>query len=81
MITVTIDDPELERVYHAFNENDVEFSKFLALTTAANNVEYGLDAATVEAAYDEAEAEGDSGYTLDEAFDMLKEKYDIRQVR
>ena len=77
MITVTINDPELERVYHSFNDNDEEFSKYLSLQTSANNLEYGLDAKMIEDAYDEAENEGDSGYTLDEAFDMLKEKYDI----
>jgi len=77
MITVTIDDPELERVYHSFNDNDEKFVEYLSLNASANNVEFGLDAKLVEAAFDEAEAEGDSGYTLDEAFDMLKEKYDI----
>ena len=77
MITVTINNPELERVYHSFNDNDEEFSKYLSLQTSTNNLEYGLDAKMIETAYDEAEDEGDSGYTLDEAFDMLKEKYDI----
>jgi len=77
MITVTINDPELERVYHGFDDNDEKFVEYLSLRASANNLEYGLDASTIEAAYDEAEAEGDSGYTLDEAFDMLKEKYDI----
>ena len=78
MITVTINDPELERVYHGFNDNDEKFVEYLSLRASANNMEYGLDAKRVEDAYDEAEVEGDSGYTLDEAFDMLKEKYDIR---
>ncbi len=77
MITVTIDDPELERVYRSFHGNDAKFSEYLSLTTSANNLGYGLDAATIEAAYDEAEAEGDSGMTHDEVFDMLRKKYDI----
>jgi hypothetical protein len=77
MITVTINDPELEKMYRIFNENDEEFSKFLSLRASANNLGYGLDAQMIEAAYDEAEVEGDSGYTIDEAFDMLKEKHGI----
>ena len=77
MITVTIDNPELERVYKGFNGDDAKFTEYLSLHTSANNLEYGLDPVIVEVAYDEAESKGDSGYTLDEAFDMLKEKYDI----
>jgi len=77
MITVTIDDPELERVYKGFNGDDAKFTEYLLLHTSANNVEYGWSSEELEAAYDEAESKGDSDYTLDEAFDMLKEKYDI----
>jgi len=77
MITVTIDDPELERVYKGFNGDDVKFTEYLSLHTSANNVEYGWTPEELEVAYDEAESKGDSEYTLDEAFDMLKEKYDI----
>ena len=50
MITVTIDDPELERVYHSFNDNDEKFAEYLSLNTSANNVEFGLDAKLVEVA-------------------------------
>ena len=80
MITVTIDDPELERVYHAFKENDVEFSKFLSLSTSANNVEYGLDAAMIETAYDEAEGDGSDDISHEEVFAKLRSKYDIDKV-
>jgi len=78
MITITIDDPELERVYHGFNGNDAKFVEYLSLHTSANNFEYGLDAQMIEAAYDEAEAEGDSGQTLEEVFEELFEKYENR---
>ena len=80
MITVTIDDPELEQMYHKFNDNDVEFSKYLSLTASANNVEYGLDAKIIEEAFDEAEAEGCSGFTHAEVFDQLRKKYGIDKV-
>jgi len=80
MITVTIDDPELERVYHAFGENDAEFSKFLSLTASANNVEYGLSAEIIEAAYDEADGNESEELEHDILFDRLRKKYDINKV-
>ena len=80
MITVTIDDPELERVYHTFNDNDEEFSKYLALTTSANNVEYGWTPEELEAAYDEAGDDESDSIEHHELFAKLREKYDIDKV-
>ncbi len=78
MITLNIDNPELERVFYEDFDGDTEkFVEFISESCHVNNAEYNLDPAMIEAAYDEGEASGDSGYTLDEAFDMLKEKYDI----
>ena len=78
MITVTIDDPELEEMYHKFNDNDAEFSKYLSLTASANNVGYGLDAKMIEEAYDEAE--GGEEMEHEEVFNYLRKKYDIDKV-
>jgi len=74
MITVTINDPELEQMYHKFNDNDVEFSKYLSLTTSANNAEYGLDAKMIETAYDEAD--GGEELSHEEVWADLFAKYD-----
>lgn len=78
MITLTIDNPEIEKVYYEnFDGDNDKFIEFISQSCSANNVDYEIDAALFEKLYDEGEASGDSGYTLDEAFDMLKEKYGI----
>jgi hypothetical protein len=76
MITVTIDDPELERVYHTFNGNDKEFTKYLTLTACANNVEYGVDAAMIEASYDEACSDESEEFDHEEVWATLFGKYE-----
>jgi len=80
MITITIDDPELERVYHGFNGNDKKFVEFLSLSASANNLEYGLDARMIEAAFDEADGDPADDIEHKEVFDRLRKKYDIRKV-
>ena len=69
MITVTINDPELERIYHAFHEDDEKFGEYLSLTTSA----------IVEEIHAEAKALGNNKLTDDAVFDLLKKKYDIQQ--
>ncbi len=76
MITVTINDPELERVYHGFDDNDEKFVEYLSLRASANNLEYGLDASTIEAAYDEAEGNGSDDIEHEEVWSKLFAKYD-----
>jgi len=76
MITVTINDPELERVYHSFNGNDEKFGEYLSLQTSANNSEYGLDAKMVEKAYDEADSDENNDLNHDEVWANLFAKYE-----
>ena len=76
MITVTINDPELERVYHSFNDNDEKFAEYLSLSTSVNNFEYGLDAKKIEAAYDEADTNELDDTDHEEVWATLFAKYD-----
>jgi len=76
MITITIDDPELEKTYYEnFEGNDTEFVKFLSATCHANNVDYDENLSSLTGEINSADNSGDSGYTLDEAFDMLRNKH------
>ncbi len=76
MITVTIDDPELERVYRSFNGDDEKFSEYLSLTTSANNLEYGLDIEMLEKAYDEADNDESNDLDHNEVWKNLFAKYE-----
>ena len=76
MITVTINDPELERIYHGFNDNDEKFVEYLSLRASANNMEYGLNAKMIEAAYDEADGDGSDDIEHEEVWAKLFAKYD-----
>jgi hypothetical protein len=81
MITLTIDNPELERIfYEDFDGDNARFVEFLSQSCHANNVTYQLDNATIEAMIEEGEASGDSGLTHEEVFTYLREKYDIDQI-
>jgi len=81
MITLEIDNPELERVfYEEFNGDTQKFTDFISESFHVNNVVYNLDPAMIEDALDEAEASGDSGLTHDEVFDILRKKYDIDKI-
>ncbi len=78
MITLTIDDAELERTYYEnFGGDDAKFVEFLSASCHANNVEYDRDLSQYEALYDEAEAEGEATLTHEEVFSELRKKYDI----
>ena len=81
MITLNIDNPELERLfYEDFDGNTENFVAFISENCHANNAEYNLDPAMIEAAYDEGDASGDSGLTHDEVFTRLRKKYDIDKI-
>ena len=77
MITLTIDNPELERIfYEDFDGDNARFVEFLSQSCHANNVTYQLDNATIEAMIEEGEASGDSGLTHEEVWATLFKKYD-----
>ncbi len=82
MITLKIDNPEMERMFHEdFNSDNDSFVEFLSINCYANNVEYAnLDTKTIEKLYDEGEASGDSGLTHEEVFERLRKKYDIDKI-
>ncbi len=80
MITIIIDNPELERIYHGFKGNDTKFSEYLSLTSSVNNLEYGLDAKMVEAAFDEADGDESEDVEHEVVFERLRKKYDIDKV-
>ena len=65
MITITIDNPELEKVFH---ENNLDYSRKFSVE----------EIAYYEAAYDEGVASGDSGLTHEEVFEQLFQKYDSK---
>ena len=78
MITLTIDDAELERTYYEnFGGDDAKFVEFLSASCHSNNVEYDRNLSQYEALYDEAEESGDCGQTLEEVFDELRKKHAI----
>jgi len=78
MITLKIDNPEMERVfYEDFNGDNDSFVEFLSESCHVNNVEYvGLDAKIIERLYDEGEDSADSGLTHEELWEKLFNKYD-----
>jgi len=79
MITLTIDNPEIERVfYEDFNGDNDSFIEFISQNCYVNNPEYSkLDHQTLEKLYEEGIASGDSGMTHEEVFEYLRNKYDI----
>ena len=83
MITITIDNPELEKVFHEnFASNNDCFVNYISHNCHANNLAYSSkfsqeEIAYYEAAYDEGEVSGDSGLTHEEVFEALRKKYDI----
>jgi hypothetical protein len=78
MITLHIDNPELERVYYEeFGGDEERFVAFISQSCSANNTHFAIDAATMERLYDEGEASGDSGLTHEEVFEQLRAKYAI----
>ena len=82
MITLTINNPEIEKVfYEDFNGDNDSFIEFISQNVIANNIEYELDAQTIEKLYDEGIASGDSGLSHDEIFQHLRDKYDIDKIQ
>ena len=82
MITITIDNPELEKVFHEnfASDNDC-FVDYISHNCHANNLAYSRkfsaeEIARYEAAYNEGKASGDSGLTHEEVWEQLFQKYD-----
>ena len=82
MLTLTIDNPELERVfYEDFGGDNDSFVEFLSQNCCVNNVEYNtIDDETMVKLIQEGEDSGDSGMSHEEVFTYLREKYDINQI-
>ena len=81
MITLTIDNPELERIfYEEFDGDTARFVEFLSQSCHANNIDY-MDDAKMEELIAEGEAFGDSGYSVSEAFDMLRAEFDASHIK
>lgn len=77
MLTLTIDNPELEKVfYEDFGGDNDSFVEFLSQNCCVNNVEYNtIDDETMVKLIQEGEDSGDSGYSVYDAFEMLKKEY------
>ena len=76
MITLTIDDENLERAYHEnFGDDESAFVKYLSAQCHVNNAEYDENLSYMQIEIESAEASCDSGYRLDEAFTMLRKKH------
>ena len=75
MITLKIDNPELEKMFHEdFNSDNDSFVKFLSINCYANNVEYD-NISKIKVELENKDCYEDSGYTFDEAINLLEKKY------
>ena len=76
MITITIDNPEMERVfYEDFNGDNNSFVEFLSHECCINNTQYNNEFSKIETILKDRECHEDSGYTFDEAVNVLEKKY------
>ena len=81
MITLTIDNPELERIfYEEFDGDNTRFVEFLSQSCHVNNIDY-IDNVKMEALIEEGESSGDSGYSVSEAFAMLRKEFDASYIK
>ena len=77
MITLMIDNPVVEKAfYEDFHGDQDNFVEFISHNCSANNSDYDIDPAVLERLYDEGDASGDSGKTVEEVFGELLAKYD-----
>ena len=77
MITLTIDNPIVEKAFYEDFDGDKDaFVEFISHNCSANNSNYEIDPAVLERLYDEGDASGDSGKTVEEVFEELLAKYD-----
>jgi len=82
MITITIDDPDLERIfYEEYNGDKEAFSAFITQSVVANNVDYhslgGYTPNEIKQFLKEADESGESEMTHKEIFEELRKKYAI----
>ena len=76
MITLTIDNPEVERIYKEdFNGDSEKFSRFISEICITNNVEYSEDLSFLQEELNSEDANEDSGYTHEELWDNLEKQY------
>jgi len=81
MITLTIDNPELERIfYEDFDGDNARFVEFLSQNCHVNNIDY-IDDAKMEELIEEGESSEDSGYSVSEAFEMLRKEFDASHIK
>ena len=77
MITLKIDDPDIEMAYYSdFDGDEKKFIEFISKSCVANNVEVDMDPKLLEKLYLEGVESGDSGLTHEEVWDSLFKKYD-----
>jgi len=83
MITVTIDNPELEKVFHEnFASDNDTFVKYISQNCHANNLAYSAkfspeEIAYIESVLDECDESDEDELTHEEVFANLRKKYDI----
>ena len=83
MITITIDNPELEKVFHEnFAGNNDCFVDYISYNCHANNLAYSAkftqeEIAYYEAAFDECDESDEGDKTIEEVFADLSKKYNI----
>ena len=76
MITITLDDPEVERIfYEEYNGNKEAFAAFITQNVVVNNVEYDQDLSYLEEELQSLEANEDCGMDIDEIWKELTNKY------
>ena len=80
MITITIDNPELEKVFHEnfAGDNDC-FVEYISHNCHVNNLAYDVskeEIAYYEAALDECDESDEGDKTIEEVFSELMNKYD-----
>ena len=86
MITITIDNPELEKIFHEnFASNNDSFVDYISNNCHANNLAYSTkytqeESAYLQAALDECDESDEGDKTIEEVFSELLEKYDKNHI-
>jgi hypothetical protein len=76
MITITIDNPEVERIYKEdFNSDSKKFSDFISEICIANNVEYDEDLSCMQKEIKEAINDEVLNQTHNQIWDELIKKH------
>ena len=76
MITITIDNEEIERIFHEEYNGDKEaFSAFITQSVIANNVDYEQDLSYLQEELKQPEANEVCGMDIEEIWEELTQKY------